>query len=292
MRFFYNFRIDSKDISPEMNGDKQDFNLINMRLLDPTLLSAMESGNYDPYFLVTIQNNYNGIVLFSDVPVGYELSDLELTVTVQKPVFLDVPFYRTSVVLTRGVTIAGAHYTLDTSRFTIIKSTWDGNFQTFKCHLIPSSGAAYVFTNTLSGWSQQAYLKASNTDAGDDFGRAVSISGDTLAVGAVSEDSNATGVNGNQADNSDPSSGAAYVFTRSGSTWSQRVYLKASNTDTNDLFGIAVSLSGDTLVVGAQNEGSSAFGVNGNQADNSAPGSGAAYVFKPLHCIFLPLVIR
>ena len=55
----------------------------------------------------------------------------------QMSAFLDVPFYRTSVVLTRGVTIAGLHYTLSSSKFTIINSTWDGNFQTFQCHLIP-----------------------------------------------------------------------------------------------------------------------------------------------------------
>ena len=64
------------------------------------------------------------------------------------------------------------------------------------------TGAAYVFTRTSGTWSQQAYLKASNTGAGDHFGTAVAISGDTVAVGASNEDSNATGVNGDQADNS------------------------------------------------------------------------------------------
>ncbi|HVM72865.1 MAG TPA: hypothetical protein VMT91_13970 [Anaerolineales bacterium] len=108
-----------------------------MRLLDPPLSSAMDSGNYDPYFLVTIKDKYNGNLILSASPVGYELGDLELTVTVQMAAYLDVPFYRTSLVLTRGVTIAGSVYTLSTSNFTIIKSTWDGNFQTFKCHLIP-----------------------------------------------------------------------------------------------------------------------------------------------------------
>jgi len=108
-----------------------------MRTLNATLLASMDTGNYDPYFLATIQDNYTGNVILSTAPVGYELSDLELTLTVQMPAFLDVPFYRTSVVLTRGVTIAGLHYTLDSSKFTIINSTWDGNFQTFKCHLVP-----------------------------------------------------------------------------------------------------------------------------------------------------------
>jgi hypothetical protein len=108
-----------------------------MRTLDATLLAAMDSGNYDPYFLATIQDNFIGNVYLAGQPTGYELSDLELTLTVQMPVFMDVPFYRTSIVLTRGVTIAGSHYTLSTSKFVIINSTWDGNFQTFKCHLIP-----------------------------------------------------------------------------------------------------------------------------------------------------------
>jgi photosystem II stability/assembly factor-like uncharacterized protein len=108
-----------------------------MRILDPTLLTAMDSGNYDPYFLATIQDNYDGKVLLAAQPTGYELSDLELTLSVQMPRFMDLPFYRTSIVLTRGVTIAGLQYTLSTSKFYIINSTWDGNFQTFKCHLIP-----------------------------------------------------------------------------------------------------------------------------------------------------------
>jgi len=127
------------------------------------------------------------------------------------------------------------------------------------------------------------YFKASNTDAGDGFGDLVSLSGDgsTLAVGARFEDSNATGIDGNQADNSAGGSGAVYVFTRSGVTWTQQAYVKASNTDESDQFGISVSLSGDgnTLAVGAPIEASNATGIDGNQADNSADNSGAAYLY-------------
>ena len=141
------------------------------------------------------------------------------------------------------------------------------------------SGAVYIFTRSGRTWSQQAYLKASNTGAGDWFGSSVSLSGDTLAVGARREGSNATGVDGNQSDNSASNSGAVYVFTRSGSTWSQQAYLKASNTGADDEFGYSVSLSGDTLAVGARREGSSATGVNGSQSDNSVSNSGAVYVF-------------
>jgi hypothetical protein len=146
----------------------------------------------------------------------------------------------------------------------------------------PSSGAAYVFVRTGSGWSQQAYLKASNTDGvgiGDQFGCSVSVSGDTLVVGALFEGSDATGVDGDQTNNNAAQSGAAYVFVRNGSTWRQQAYLKASNTNAPDQFGSRVALSGDTLVIGAPGESSNATGVDGDQTNNNAAQSGAAYVF-------------
>jgi hypothetical protein len=143
-----------------------------------------------------------------------------------------------------------------------------------------NSGAVYVFRRSGSTWAQEAYIKASNTGTADLFGFSVALSGDTLAVGATGEDSNATGVNGNQVDNSATNSGAVYVFRRSGSTWAQEAYLKASNTGVGDVFGDSVALDGDTLAVGAYYEASSAIGVNGNQADNSAQYSGAVYVFR------------
>jgi len=144
---------------------------------------------------------------------------------------------------------------------------------------VESAGAAYIFVRSGSDWSQQAYLKASNTDAGDFFGGSVAVSGDTVVVGANSEASNATGVNGTQSDNSLPGAGAAYVFVREGTTWSQQAYLKASNTDEWDTFGGHVAVSGDTVVVGAYLEQSNATGVNGDQSDNSLGWPGAAYVF-------------
>lgn len=142
-----------------------------------------------------------------------------------------------------------------------------------------SAGAAYVFSRTGTTWAQQAYLKASNTEAGDTFGRSVAISGDTVIIGADGEDSNATGVGGSQGDNSEGLSGAAYVFTRSGTTWTQQAYLKASNTQSADQFGWSVGVSGDTAIVSAPYESSNATGVDGNQADNSLGASGAAYIF-------------
>jgi hypothetical protein len=135
------------------------------------------------------------------------------------------------------------------------------------------AGAAYVFTHSGGVWSQQAYLKASNAESEDEFGATIAISGDTLVVGAPCEDSSATG---GEADNSASNAGAAYVFTRSGGVWSQLTYLKASNAEVGDRFSASVAISGDTVVVGAPYEDSSA---NSGETDNSASNAGAAYVW-------------
>lgn len=145
------------------------------------------------------------------------------------------------------------------------------------------SGAVYVFACTGNSWAQQAYVKASNTGAEDAFGLGVALSGDgnTLAVGAAGEDSNATGIGGDQADNSATNSGAVYVFTRTGTTWVQQAFIKASNAETYDVFGTAIALSadGNTLAVSAVGEDSNASGVGGGEANNTVSGSGAVYVF-------------
>jgi len=143
-----------------------------------------------------------------------------------------------------------------------------------------ASGAAYVFSRSGTTWTQQAYIKASNTEAGDLFGCSLALDGDTLAVGANQEASNATGVNGNQNNDLASDSGAVYVFSRSGAAWAQQAYIKASNTEAYDKFGRSLALDGDILAVGATGEASNAHGVNGNQADNSMAISGAAYVFS------------
>jgi trimeric autotransporter adhesin len=145
------------------------------------------------------------------------------------------------------------------------------------------AGAVYMFTQTGSGWAHQAYLKASNAQSGDQFGFAVALSGDgnTLAVGANFEDSGAAGINGNQADESANGAGAVYVFVRSGATWTQQAYIKASNAGEGDRFGYSLALSdeGNTLSVGTIGEDSGSTGTSGNQADNSAQQAGAVYVF-------------
>jgi hypothetical protein len=141
------------------------------------------------------------------------------------------------------------------------------------------AGAAYVFTRSGTNWAQQACLKASNAETGDAFGWSVTVSGETVVVGAVGEDSASTGVNGGSSDNSADTSGAAFVFTRSGTAWAQQSYLKAINTENSDNFGLAVALDDDTLVVGAPGEDGAARGVNGNPASNALDSAGAAYVY-------------
>ncbi len=174
-----------------------------------------------------------------------------------------------------GNTLAVGAY-LEASAATGIGGNQDDDSATY-------AGAVYVFTRSNGTWSQQAYIKASNSGAGDRFGTAVALSddGDTLAVGAFLEDSNATGIDGNQTDNSSTNAGAVYVFTRNNGAWSQQAYVKASNTAGNDNFGwsLALSADGDTLAVGAYNEDSSATGIGGDQTDNNATNSGAVYVF-------------
>ncbi len=140
------------------------------------------------------------------------------------------------------------------------------------------AGAAYVFVRNGTTWVQQAYLKADNTGAGDQFGTSVAISDDTVVVGAPQEDSNAMGVDGDGSNNSASASGAAYVFVRDGTEWSQQAYLKASNTGTSHQFGFSVAVSDDTVVAGAYGESSSTTGVD-SVPDNLAGNAGAAYVF-------------
>lgn len=141
-------------------------------------------------------------------------------------------------------------------------------------------GAAYVFQRSGKRWRQVAYLKASNAESGDEFGSAVSVSGNVILVGAPGEDSFSRTVNEGADQNGANGSGAAYVFRKRGARWVQEAYLKAENGSTSDQFGYTVDLVGETAVIGAPGEDSDTNGINGNSGDNSAPGAGAAYVFN------------
>jgi len=171
---------------------------------------------------------------------------------------------------------------------------------------MPAAGAVYIFQHSSSirtPWYQAAYVKASNPDDFDDFGREVALSNDgsTLAVSSISEDNSATGVFNDPA--TFPSiipvadrtngAGAVYIYSltmsNTISTWAQSAYLKAANTG-SDNFGTTLAFSGDgsTLAVGAILEGSGLSGVINDSAnfltvnndDNSISSSGAVYVFN------------
>ena len=119
-----------------------------------------------------------------------------------------------------------------------------------------NSGSAYVFTRSGTSWSQQAKLIASDGAANDFFGNSVSISGNNAIVGADSNDENGTDF------------GSAYVFTRSGTSWSQESKLTASDGAANDFFGRSVSISGNTAIVGTPHD------------EDNGDSSGSAYVYK------------
>ena len=118
------------------------------------------------------------------------------------------------------------------------------------------AGAAYVFHDDGTGWAEQAKLTASDGVEKDFFGSAVSMSGDTVVVGAFFSDSPAQ------------HSGSAYVYQRTGDTWTEEAKLVADDGAEDDLFGISAAISGDAVVVGARDH------------DAVAPNAGAAYVFR------------
>ena len=103
-----------------------------------------------------------------------------------------------------------------------------------------NAGSAYVFVRNGTSWSEQAHLFASDGASGDNFGVSIAISGDTIVVGAIFDDT-AGGTN----------AGSAYVFVRSGTSWTEQAHLFASDAAGNDRFGSSVAISGDTIVVGA-----------------------------------------
>jgi len=148
------------------------------------------------------------------------------------------------------------------------------------------TGSVYAFQRADGQWEQEAYIKASNTQQSAQFGRVVSLSanGETIAAGTCCDRSSSTGINGSQTEGDTgggPSHGSAYVFKRDSGIWRQGAYVKSSNSDAGDAFGFSVSLSADgsTLAVGATGEASAATGLNGDQSDNSLPGTGAVYLY-------------
>ena len=148
------------------------------------------------------------------------------------------------------------------------------------------AGAVYIYRYTNGAWAQEAYLKAPNGEAGDQFGITVGVSGDTVIVGAQGESSAQTTItNGTMAsaDNTAAGAGAVYVFRYVNESWAQEAYLKAPNAETNDLFGHSLAIDGDRVIVGAFAESSNQTTVTNGataSADNTAFEAGAAYIFE------------
>jgi len=119
------------------------------------------------------------------------------------------------------------------------------------------AGSAYVYVRNPATnlWTEQQKLLASDGADGDHFGYSVSISGDTVIVGAYGNDDSGT------------NRGSAYIFVRNAGTWTEQQKLLNSNGQVNDLFGLSVSISGDTVVVSAEGE------------DDGGSQSGAAFIY-------------
>ena len=100
------------------------------------------------------------------------------------------------------------------------------------------SGAVYVFVRNGMNWEQQARLSAADRTPGDRFGEDVAVDGDTVVVGAPRNSENGF------------FSGAAYVFVRNGTTWTQQQKLTAPDAAAEDQFGRSVAISGNTVLVG------------------------------------------
>ena len=143
------------------------------------------------------------------------------------------------------------------------KLDWPNNLYMLQaCNTHTCSTSSNQLSTTALDTDAIGYRKASNLETGDRFGSALALSGDgtTLAIASPYEASNATAPSNNgdgEADNSHVASGAVYIFTNNGSEWVQQSYIKASNSKAGDQFGfsLAISNDGNTLAIGAPNEG-------------------------------------
>lgn len=112
------------------------------------------------------------------------------------------------------------------------------------------SGAVYVFRGSGSTWSQEAFIKASNSERLDRFDT-IALRGNLLVVGAWGEASADVGVGADPGDNTAADAGAAYIYRRTGTAWSETDYLKASNTAAGAGFGHGTAISTDGVVIGS-----------------------------------------
>jgi hypothetical protein len=178
-----------------------------------------------------------------------------------------------AVALEEGTLVVGAKFDDAAGTYTSADPSSDG---------ATDSGAVHVFERASPGgqWSQTAFLKGGSGRAGDLFGHAVALQGGVLLVGAPGDDSGGRGTEGTPEDDSVSGSGAAYVFVKAGAAWKFQAYLKATNPGQGDAFGHSVALNKTLAVVGAPLEDSSKVPTDTGATDDSAPDSGAAYVFS------------
>jgi len=120
-----------------------------------------------------------------------------------------------------------------------------------------NAGAAYVFSFNGSQWLRQAKLEGNDLVGFDQFGISVSIDGDTAVIGSWLDDDGGS------------AAGSAYVFERTGTTWTQKSKLMAPDAAAGDQFGRSVGVSGDRIVIGANNDNLNALIFD----------SGSVYVF-------------
>jgi hypothetical protein len=254
------------DIANPTGNANADVTNVNVTCADVTLVAYAGVANFDTIFVSWGAANWNALRanwfrILEDADGASGFTDLARVG--------DVPSG------TSGYDLKSPVYARLTARYKVRACAFGRCIESAPVPLVPATNTQ--FNDVIT------YMKAFNTNEHDNFGFGIAISGDgsTIAVGALTESSNATGVNGDQFDNSAFGSGAVYVYARQGRGWQAQAYIKASNTQTGDAFGswLALSYDGSTLAVGAPGEDSAATGINGDQASNARPGSGATYVF-------------
>jgi trimeric autotransporter adhesin len=144
--------------------------------------------------------------------------------------------------------------------------------------LTAPSGQAYVFERTSGHWQQTLVLQAPVPRITDYFGVDLVLMPTGLLIGASGDGSGARGLQGDAKNNTAPQSGALYLYSRQKDQFAMSTYIKASNSEPRDAFGISIAWSGDTIVAGANFESRQASGVNGTPTGMTLMNSGAAYV--------------
>ena len=178
-------------------------------------------------------------------------------------------YFGASVALHNNTLVVGAPYERSRSRQNGIgQQDNTGSF----------NGAAYVFSKENGEWQQKAYFKGSNTEEEDFFGTGTAVFGDRIAISATGDDSLEAIIENPDKDNPFCNASAVYLFEARNGSWTETDYLKSSNIECSDGYGISLAMSGDLIAVGASGEDSDANGINGNGLDNSALGAGAVYI--------------